>query len=438
MAAAAAGAGSHREVTEEQALRTDRLLFDFCLAHGRGAYEAEGPAPARLPRGAAAAMTVAARRLYRALERNAGAWAVPPFPLREQVLAAGVRHTPPFWARFDGFLREGGGVFFAELNLDRPGGHREAMAAPHAGAAFRRRFVRALRLHWDRHGSGAAPRAAFLVDPAHREELHIAHFYAGLLEAELGWPCTVAGPLNLGVDGGRALAFGEPVTLLMRQFPTEFFHEVPAMDSLLRLHHAGKLLILNDPTAVRGQAKSCFAWLWEQVLAGGGALSRAEVAAVVDTVPYTAGMEAGVLPADAAVPEGESAPAPLVLLSQPEHWVLKPVLGRYSQGVTCGAVAPAEQWGAAVAAALAEPGYWIAQRFIPQARVSLTRWTAGAREQVEGYVNWGLHFLGGRPAGWMARCSRTPVTDDAWFAPVSLAPAEEEEHGAIHSAPDGG
>lgn len=408
----------------EQVERTDRLLFDFVLTHGRRAYQAEAPESASLPDAEARSMLLAAARLYRALMRNDGAWLVPPFPLRDQVLAPGSgRWVPPFWARFDGFLRQGGGVFFAELNLDRPGGHREAMADRGQGVQFRARFVRAIRRHWEQWRSprgGESPRAAFLVDPAHREELHIAHFYAGLFRS-LGWRCVVVGPLNLAVEGRQALAIGEPIDLLLRQFPTEFAHEVPAFPDLLALHRAGDLLILNEPGAVSGQAKSSFAWLWEQVLAGGGALTRSEVAAVRQVVPYTALMTAANLPEDPARPDGPGAPPAVVLLDRPEDWVLKPVLGRYSQGVTVGGLVPVEQWGAAVAAALAEPAYWIAQRYIHVAPTPLTRWGDQGIERLDGYVNWGLHFLGGRPAGWMARCSRTPVTDDAWFAGVQIS-----------------
>ncbi|HWI60499.1 MAG TPA: hypothetical protein VNT75_01530 [Symbiobacteriaceae bacterium] len=398
--------------------RADRLFFDYCLAHGRRSYELEAPAPALLPREAARELVRAARLIYRALERCSGAWPVPPFPLRELCLAPGGRVEPPFWARFDGFRREGGGVFFAELNLDRPGGHREALAAPRSGPAFRRRFLRALRRRWP---FVEVPRMAFLVDPAHREELHIAHLYAGLA-GELGWPCTVVGPLNLSVRGDQAFAFDEPVDMVMRQFPTEFGHEVPGWGDLVRLHRDGKLLLLNDPLAVRGQAKTCFAWLWEQVLAGGGLLTEAEAEAVRATVPFTAWMASAETLGDL--------PAPLALLEYPERWVLKPVLGRYSQGVTCGALVPPDVWGAAVAAALAEPEYWVAQEYVPIAPQPLTR---GNGEQVAGYVNWGLHFLNGRPAGWLARCSATPLTDDAWFTEACVT-----EEGADGTASEAG
>lgn len=417
--------GSLPSISKRQLDRTDRLFFDCCLTHGRQAYEAEAPAPALLDRRSAARMLRSARLLYRALERCRGAWPVPPFPLRETALAD---PSPPFWSRFDGFLRADGGVFFAELNHDRPGGHREAMAG---NVRFRDRFLAALRRY-----AGPVGRAAFLIDPAHREELHIAHYYAGLLQ-ELGWPCTVAGPLNLTVDGDRALAFGEPIDLLLRQFPTEFAHEVPAFAELMALHERGRLKLLNPPGSVAAQAKTSLAWLWEQALAGGGRLSRSEVEAVVETVPFTAAMTSPTLPADPATPGGERIPAALALLGRPELWVLKPALGRYSQGVTCGALVSPKLWGAAVAAAMAEPAYWVAQQYVPIKPQALMRWVDGQPEPVTGYVNWGLHFLSGRPAGWMARCSRTPVTDDAWFAPVSLK-AGEDEHGDLDPAADRG
>jgi glutathionylspermidine synthase len=98
--------------------------------------------------------------------------------------------------------------------------------------------------------------------------------------------------------------------------------------------------------------------------------------------------------------------------------VLKPVLGRYSERVTLGALASVEEWQAALTAAAERPDDWIVQAFVPPRR----RWLPSAEGGRPGYVNWGVYFAAGRFAGLCPRFQATPLTDDGlgWWAPLSL------------------
>ncbi len=371
-------------------------------------------------------MSRAAVGLDRLLRRLAGAAlatppratiALPAFPLAGPVLAAGPLRAPFFWGRFDVFERAGGGLAVLEYNCDKPVGQREIWASgdspspsrnPNRGA--RAAFRRGLLAAWNEHraargttpGAGRRPRLAILVDPTHREELHLAYLF-GREASRLGWEWDVVGPDNLGVEAGRAMAYGRPIDVVLRQYPTEFLHELPAMADLWGATRAGRLLWLNDPRAVISQAKSGFAYLWECVSRRRW-LSRPEAALVERYVPPTG------LASDPRWRERAAA--------RREDWVIKPILGRYSEDVVLGPHCSAAEWEHALAGAAAHPGHHVIQAYVPAKR----RWLPGPGGERGGYVNWGIYLTRGKPAGICPRFQPTPLTSEAttWWAPLRL------------------
>lgn len=408
----------------DQIASHDRLFFDYSLSfNGPTSYEVQSPQAVRLPAAAMGAVEADLPLILHALERQIRALPVPHFPLRDEILQAeGARMVSPlFSARGDIVLGADGQGYLIEINMDRNGMQRESMADPSGGQRFRQRYLEVLRQYWERYGNAQRPpRVAVLIAPAYREESSLAPFYALMICEGLGWPCVVAGADNLAVTGNQVLAFGQPVDLILRQYPTEYLYELECGAALLTAHQAGRVLILNDPVAIAGQSKAWMAQFWQQT---GHGLTAAEQAAVRRLIPFTASVESPSLPLDPADPEGAWAPLRAVLTAHPEAWVLKPVLGRYSWGVVVGASVPRGEWQRALRQALAQPAYWIVQRYIPPQPQPLVRWQKGEQTELTGYVNYGLHVLGGQLAGWTARCSSAPVTDDAWFA--AAVPAEQ-------------
>jgi len=165
------------------------------------------------------------------------------------------------------------------------------------------------------------------------------------------------------------------------------------------------------------QAKSAFAALWT-LLRRGDWLTTVEAQVVERLVPPTSLASAGWL---------ERARA------RPEDWVLKPVLGRYSERVVLGALASVEAWQSVLDAASAAPDEWIVQAFIPPRRC----WLPSADGGRAGYVNWGVYLADGEPAGICPRFQPTPLTDESatWWAPLVLSgerpvgPTVLEPHG---------
>ena len=339
-------------------------------------------------------------------------------PMLPALRGAGPLAAPYFWARFDVFERADGELAVLEYNCDKPTSQREIWASGelprhganpnrHARAAFRAALVAAWAGHRRRHRRATPPRrprVAILLDPAHREELHLAYVYGGEI-ARLGWPWVVAGPDNLGVADGRPVAFGAPVDVVLRQYPTDFLHELPAMDALWTATLAGRLLWLNDPRAVLAQAKSALALLWE--LAEADALSAADRALVHRHVPETGlASQPGWLARAAA---------------RREDWVLKPVFGRFSEDVTMGAAATATEWDEALARARGRPDDYVVQAYVPPRR----RWLPGPDGPRAGYANWGVYLVMGRPVGLLPRFQPSPLTEDEtmWWAPLRLTRA---------------
>jgi glutathionylspermidine synthase len=334
------------------------------------------------------------------------------------------------------FERADGGLAVLEYNCDKPTSQREIWAAAEAwpgranpSRAARDAFSRELAREWRRHlGRGGAPvvrarkdrpRVAVLVEPGHREELHLAYLFGREID-RLGWPWEVVGPDNLIVVDGWPSAYGERVDVVLRQYPTEFLHELPAMGALWRCTLAGRLLWVNDPRAALAQAKSTLALLWERARAGNG-LTRADARLVLGHLPATG------LASTAGWLDRAS--------TRREDWVVKPVFGRFSEGVTLGALATTAEWDAAVAQAAAHPEQWIVQAYVPPRR----RWLPTRAAGQGGYVNWGVYLAGGAPAGLLARLQPTPLTREStsWWSPIRLRPAPRRARTAVLRGPVG-
>jgi len=352
----------------------DRLLLHWCQQSAPG----EESVAAREPLRTDPRLADELARIGRSLDRLLRRWSngvlsgdvqladfrLPAFPLAKEIFAAGPLPSSFFWGRFDVFERADGGLAVLEYNCDKPAGQREIWAGealgprrdnPNRGARsrFRRALVSAWRDHGGRVGAAArVPRLAILADPAHREEFRLAYLF-GREATALGWPWEVVGPDNLVVDSGVPTAYGEPIDVVLREYPAEYLHELPAAPALWTATLEGRLLWLNDPRAVVAQAKSAFAHL--RVLAEERRwLTRAEAALVRAVVP----------PTGLASSPGWLARA----RARPEDYVLKPVLGRYSDNVRVGALCTAEQWRRGLDEAAASPEDWVIQTYVPPRR----------------------------------------------------------------------
>src|SRR5262249_55576067 len=157
---------------------------------------------------------------------------------------------------------------------------------------------------------------------------------------------------------------------------------------------------LNDPRAAAVQAKSLLALAWRWAIEG--RLSRSDARLVRDHVPPT-GIAADPVWLDRA-------------RARQEDWVIKPVLGRYSQGVALGVACASADWERALDAAAAQPYDYVVQAYVPPRR----RWLPAADGPRPGYVNWGVALSAGTVVGLLPRCQPTALTEEwsTWWAPL--------------------
>jgi glutathionylspermidine synthase len=402
----------------------DRLLVRWCQQSAAGEGTVAAPLALKVDPVLVAELEWVGRSLDRLLRRWAdgvlagdetlGSFRPPDFPLAKEFFAAGPRRAPFFWGRFDVFERADGGLAALEYNCDKPAGQREIWASealgprrgnPNRGA--RAHFRRALERAWTSHRhrfriAARRPRLTILVDPAHREEFRLAYLFGGEA-ARLGWRWDVIDIDNLLVESGQPVAYGEPVDIVLRQYPTEHLHDLPAMPALWGAALGGRLLWLNDPRAIMAQSKSAFAHL-HQLAAERRWLTRAEGALVRRYLPPT-----GLASNDAWLDRARA---------RQEDWVIKPSLGRYSETVYIGALCSGPQWERALAEAATRPEDWVIQAYIPPRR----RWLPHASGERAGHVNWGVYLGAGEPAGICPRIQPTPLTDESttWWAPLVL------------------
>ncbi|MGE5404298.1 MAG: glutathionylspermidine synthase family protein [Candidatus Saccharibacteria bacterium] len=407
------------------AAAVETLNFDYYLPSHPADLEAFYPEPTRLHPELYSQMTGAARVLNNLVNRLLrdyladpalhGAFSLPEFPFRESVLSLKRPLVPFFWARYDAFIREQGGIFFSEFNYDKPCAQREMMASEQLGgggqnpcSGFADSFRNALIQIWDKHGDNVSPpTVGILIDPAHIEESHLALLYADLIKP-LGWETFSVGGRNLEIDSQGVKAFGRYLDLIIRQFPIEFGQEINDFSGLLKLYDNYKVLILNDPRAIVPQSKGMFAYLWRLVEDDSSYLTPVETQIITSTIPYTRILRL----------EDQDE-----LLSNRDQWVIKASYGRYSEEVYIGTMHSPTEWEEVVRYVLESAKEHVMQEFIPIKETVAERFAWGGPVQTSAFCNYGVYFTSDEITGVCARWSPDYLSEDdsGWFTPIILS-----------------
>lgn len=402
---------------------TNILNFDYYLLSSPREKEVFSDRPVYLEPDVYAQMVAAAEVLYKLVERltpqlllPAAAehgYLLPDFPMREEIINLPYRLMPFFWARYDAFERSEGGIFFSEFNYDKPCAQREIMVSNwqnptgNPNHKFAENFRRGIAALWASYGSGKSrPTVGILIDPNHYEETHLAFLYADLLKP-LDYQTVLLGGQNLCVRGNNATAFGKNLDIILRQYPTEFSHEVHDYPRLLKLMGQGRVLMLNDPRAIAPQAKSLFAYLWQLYLDHSACLSDLEREVIRTTIPYTRIL---------TDQDGKQ------LAQEREAWVVKPIFGRYSEGVSIGAMLDQEEWLRTLEEISVSSQSYVMQEFVPIKRRVVSAFNGQRYEDCIGFGNYGVYFSCGEFSGLCVRWSGDYLSQDdvAWFSPVGV------------------
>lgn len=401
---------------------TGKLNFDYYLQSSPRESEVFSEHPVYLEPDIYSQILSAAEKLYNLVNRLTAqlissiaedGFILPDFPMLPDILNLPFELPPFFWARYDAFERSNGGIFFSEFNYDKPCAQREILVSDwcnpigNPNSSFAENFRKGIADLWNNYGSGKAnPTVGILVDPNHYEETHLAFLYADLLKP-LGYKTILLGGQNLSVNNKQATAFGQSLDIILRQYPTEFSHEVHDYKKLLKLAAKRHVLILNDPRAIIPQAKSLFAYLWQLYLDDSSSLSPDERVTIHDTIPYTRIL---------MNKDWEQ------LSTERENWVVKPVFGRYSEGVNIGAMMTDQEWLGALKEVFSSPHTYVMQEFIPIKRRVVPAFNSRCYEDSIGFGNFGVYFSAGVFSGICVRWSTDYLSqdDEAWFSPVGV------------------
>ncbi|PKM76915.1 MAG: hypothetical protein CVU90_10075 [Firmicutes bacterium HGW-Firmicutes-15] len=402
---------------------TRHLNFEYYMISSPRELEAFSKHPVYLEPDVFQKMIAASRVLFGLVDRlvpeilhqplDHSSFLLPDFPFREQILHLPIDLAPFFWARYDAFERAEGGIFFSEFNYDKPCAQREIMVSNfinpqgNPNQHFAQKFREGLARLWAEYGAGNhLPTVGILVDPNHYEETHLAFLYLDLIKP-LGYSTLLLGGQNLNVTNDGVTAFGQALDIILRQYPTEFSNEVHDYPKLLELIARRKVLMVNDPRAIVPQAKSLFAYLWHLYDNKSSLLTDAERTSIRETIPYTRMFT----PVDMAELE-----------SKKERWVVKPVFGRYSEGVHIGAMMNKDEWQIALKEVCQGGVPHVMQEFIPIRRRVVKSFNGHRYEDTIGFGNFGIYFTLGEFTGICARWSSDYLSQDdmAWFSPVGV------------------
>jgi hypothetical protein len=258
------------------------------------------------------------------------------------------------------------------------------------------------------HG-GRVPRTVGIVYPTELpEDLSMIAVYRQWLQAR-GCQVILGSPYNLHPCHGGVGMFGEPLSLVLRHYKTDWWGErevvwrdadpYPDADPLtaplrllLEAEYSGKVTVVNPFGAVVSQNKLSLALMWEEQQRFSPRARRW----IRRYIPPTYRLS--------QIPATE-------LLPRRQAWVLKSAYGCEGEETVCGPFVDAAEWRATVANAL--PDYWVCQRFF-----DVTPQACGA------LPNYGVYLVGGRSAGFYTRLAATATDADAVTAPTFIVPRE--------------
>jgi glutathionylspermidine synthase len=326
----------------------------------------------------------------------------------------------PLWhgiARADVFFTKDG-VAVAELNCDTPTGEAEAFVL---GEIAKRRHPRLLDPNADLEGAFirmiSAMRDAIVGPSAGRtvgilypteftEDLSLVRLYKRWLE-RAGFEVALGSPYNLGAaDDATLTLFGEPVSVLVRHYKTDWWSErasawddeelldpAPLTEPLLaslRAHAEGKTAVVNPFGAVLAQNKRMMAFMWEHI----HRFSVRGQDLIRKLIPVSSRLEAL---------------HPEMLRVGREDWVLKSDYGAEGEEVVVGRWVDDDEWRASLEHA--KKGRWVAQRFFD------------AETDAGGSItNYGVFVIAGDPAGLYARVQAGATDAYAESVPVLIDP----------------
>ena len=228
------------------------------------------------------------------------------------------------------------GVFYSELNYDKPCAQREIMvmeslvnSEENINKGFLERLKKNLYSICEEYFPGKERfTIALLCSSSRVEETHLMMLFKELFE-NTRFKFIICNNTNFEQVDNSIYSFKEKIDVIVRLYPTEFLGEVSCFPEILKLFEEGKLLLLNDPRVIIGQCKNLYSYLWKLIQEGDSRLSEAEVDVIKQSLPYTELLNMNNIQR---------------AIENKDKWVIKPVYGRYSIDVFIGKLYSKEEW----------------------------------------------------------------------------------------------
>lgn len=337
------------------------------------------------------------------------------FPLKKKIFNMKCRISPMYWTRYDTFIDKKNNVYFAEFNYDKPCGQKEIHLAEkcefkgNLNKGFIENIIdNLIKISEDYCGLDKKINVGFLMDPCHYEELHHSYYFKDILK-DTNINIVQVGNNNLSVKDGYVYAYSEiKLDIILRLFPTEFFHEIRNIEEVLDSFDEGKVLLLNDPRIIAIQSKGFFAYLWELVESESDKLTKKDKEIIKKCLPYTE-----ILTRDNVSKA----------VNNRELYVVKSSLGRYSQEVYIGKSYKDNTWGEQIDLVLKNGKIHILQELI-DIREEYTYAPDHRNTNIPllAYGNFGVYIMDKIAVGYLVRWSREFLTNDyyTWMSPLGM------------------
>ncbi|HCW54692.1 MAG TPA: glutathionylspermidine synthase [Clostridium sp.] len=335
------------------------------------------------------------------------------FPLKEKIFNLKCPVSPMYWTRYDTFINSEDKMFFAEFNYDKPCGQKEMHLAEKCDfkGNLNEGYIekikdRLIRISNDYVNEDRKINLGFLMDPCHYEELHHSYYFKHILE-DSNINVIQVGNDNLSVKDGNVYAYSEiKLDVILRLFPTEFFHEIRNIEEVLDAFDKGKVLILNDPRVIAIQAKGFFAYLWDLIKSNSDKLSESDKNIIKACLPYTE-----------ILTDKNSAD----VIKEKDKYVVKSSLGRYSQEVYIGKSYKDNEWSHKINSILDNKKIHVVQDFIDiRQEYTYAPDYRNTNIPLTAYGNFGVYIMEEKAIGYLVRWSTEFLTDDyyTWMSPL--------------------
>lgn len=335
------------------------------------------------------------------------------FPLKKMIFSLRCSLSPMYWTRYDTFIDKEDNIYFSEFNYDKPCGQKEINIAEkcdfkgNLNKGFIERLIKfLLDISEEFCDSSEKMNVGFLIDPCHYEELHHSYFFKEIFK-ESKINIIPVGNNNLSVKDGYVYGFSkEKIQIILRLFPTEFFHEINNIEEILDSFNNRKVLILNDPRIIAIQSKGFFAYLWDLIKKDSNTLNEHDKDIIRRCIPYT------------EILDKENAKE---VLQNKDRYVVKSSLGRYSEEVYIGKSYEEDEWKEQIRYILESKKIHIVQDLINIRQ----EYTYGPdyknrNTPILAYGNFGVYIMDRKVEGYLVRWSRELLTDDnyTWMSPL--------------------